>query len=396
VAAELEDATSGNALWSRTFEVPMRDLPSLADSVARAIAERLGVGAAASVATRKRDESRETHDAVAYDAFLQGKLAFDRLDFERATRLFGLAVERDPSFARAHAWLALTHANRVNTGVGSQDSALAQARESSVRALALDSTLNPARLADAIVLQTLLQFRDAEAVFHNILAMDSSDVEARAYRSGLYYVTGRLPEASRDADASLRDDPLNVTAELVQQNVLYLQRRYDEALKAVDRILALDPSNLLAHVNRAGTFAFMGLADSAVAEAERAYRIDSTGFGVRGVLALAYATANRWRDVDRVRAISAADRTYNSPQYERLVFALIDGDDDAAVAALERGFEHHEPALFGVSFTCDPIFDPLHDHPRFIALARRYELRECQAKGRWPIAKRPGSARSSF
>jgi tetratricopeptide (TPR) repeat protein/predicted Ser/Thr protein kinase len=56
-----------------------------------------------------------TSSLDAYNEFLKGVEKYDRYYYEEARKLFENAIERDPNFAAAHQWLALTYGKLGNT-----------------------------------------------------------------------------------------------------------------------------------------------------------------------------------------------------------------------------------------------------------------------------------------
>ena len=97
-------ARDGLVLWRDSFERPAKDMFTVQDEIARAIAGQLQLtlsGAAASA-------ERGTHDATAYDLYLKGMYLFRRRGAGLAEAALDLqqATVRDTNFARAWAGLA--------------------------------------------------------------------------------------------------------------------------------------------------------------------------------------------------------------------------------------------------------------------------------------------------
>lgn len=67
----------------------------------------------------------------------------------------------------------------------------------------------------------------------------------------------------------------------------------------------------------------------------------------------------------------AADSTFVMP-VEIAIQHLFAGLNDRALEWLERSFEAHDPNMPYIGIW--PMFDPLHDHPRFQDLLRRMNL----------------------
>src|SRR5262249_20780752 len=98
------DVATRNQLWTEHYDRDMQDIFAVQDEVAQAIAATVEGRVAASGAQRSR--RKPTHDLAAYDYFLQGRDCVERYDTKVAVSLLRRAVELDPGFARAHAWLS--------------------------------------------------------------------------------------------------------------------------------------------------------------------------------------------------------------------------------------------------------------------------------------------------
>ena len=106
ITARLVDATSGAQLWSARFDRGVGALfavqEEIAERVAASLRERIE-GVAAMAAT-----PATTTNLEAYLLFLEGRVRLGRwtvVDADRAAALFERAIELDPGFAAAYAWL---------------------------------------------------------------------------------------------------------------------------------------------------------------------------------------------------------------------------------------------------------------------------------------------------
>jgi adenylate cyclase len=154
----------------------------------------------------QRSRPKPTSDLAAYDCFLQGREIIERRgDPEAAAQLFCRAIELDPDFAQAYAWLG-----RINI-------------------LKFHFELLPARLDEAIKLaQHALFLDEADAWSHAVLghaymvggqhdlaglhldramALNSTDIRITSQRAMWLAYTGRGDEAVQSLDADLDRDP---------------------------------------------------------------------------------------------------------------------------------------------------------------------------------------------
>ena len=76
-----------------------------------------------------------------------------------------------------------------------------------------------------------------------------------------------------------------------------------------------------------------------------------------------------------------------------MLAALAFGDRIGAMDALERSLLAHQlPTVSGVP-GCDPLLDPLHAEPHFLALMQQIGVSVCDASARRPLtAPAPASA----
>ena len=389
ITAELVRTADDNALWSGTFDGQPNELVGMQDTITRAIIGKLRVSNAGTGSTRADARGvRGTTDPEAYDLLLRGRYAFDHTDFARAEIFFRQALARDPRYARARAYLAVAQAALPLLGVGPLDSINAVALENARQALAIDSSVVEAYIAESNALDNDMRLVEAIAPLERALKIDSNHVELlETYAQALSYV-GRVPEALAAIQRAHERDPLSVTALGISGFQLFLSGRTDEGIARLKAGIALDPSQAILHRELGFFLAFAGKPDSAVKELETAYRLDSATFGGRSNLIFGYAAAGRWSEAERQRVLLERERRGTSLNFELAIADIAFGEFDKAVTALERSVAAREPLLWITSLACDPVFDPLKSNARFQALLQRLGATACPARMRWPITRR--------
>ena len=108
VTAQLIEAGDDFHLWSETYDRELDDIFAIQDEIAQSIAEALKVRL---LPSREQPNLTGTTNLEAYQLFLKGVNLWHLRtgeSLEQALTLFQQATGRDPSFARAHAYLALT------------------------------------------------------------------------------------------------------------------------------------------------------------------------------------------------------------------------------------------------------------------------------------------------
>jgi serine/threonine-protein kinase len=199
VSAELVRAADQASVWAEPVEGSLDDVFAMQARVAERVTAALDLTLLAGE-RRAALPAPPTQNPAAYDAYLRGLaygvdwfgIASPAAEQRAAAESFQQAIALDPTFAAAHARLAVVYLNEWN---GSQDSTIARARASAARAMALDSMRVESRLAQASVLAATLDpaaaLRTLEAAAR--IAPSSAEVQ---YQLGLAYTMLGHPEES--------------------------------------------------------------------------------------------------------------------------------------------------------------------------------------------------------
>ncbi|WOJ95131.1 winged helix-turn-helix domain-containing protein [Congregibacter variabilis] len=249
VTAQLVRVADGYHVWSKTFDGDLNDIFDFQESVARSIAGELSPEA--NSAAPGRLARLLTSDREAYELYLQGRemsRRFGRQEKLTAIDLLGKAVERDPNFADAWAWLARSHLFIPITDP-QQDSSdhIAMARFAVKKALANDNDIAMGHYVSALLHDYDLNF-DA-----------SLDAIERAY-------------------AAAPNQPFFA----IRRGFYHLALGYVSAGSAmIEKGLLLDPTDALGLLNLGQAKIHLGDVDGGMALIERSA---SLGFAPAGLL----------------------------------------------------------------------------------------------------------------
>jgi len=232
ITAQLIDAVSGSHLWSERFDRSLDELFDVQDELTRTIVATIAgrlEDAEMSIATAKRTES-----LPAYDCLLKGirhLRGYAPDDNRLARELFEQAVELDPRYALAHAYLALAllvENNYSNTPEQIKERAMRHA----VEAVRLD----PRESRCHTFLGQAYRFRDEYdlALVHleKGVQLNPNDATSLVQLGGVLTVSGRPEEGMQRAQQALSLDPYIGFARATVGLSLYMLGRYDEALAA--------------------------------------------------------------------------------------------------------------------------------------------------------------------
>ena len=380
VTAQLTNASDGLALWTETYERQMKDVFAVQDDIANSIAGALRVALAPKPAGQPgipRNALAGTEDMVAYDLYLRGRYFWHQRGDEslrRATLYFSQAIDRDPTFARAHAGLADALGLLPIYGRTPADSAFPLARQSAEKALKLDSTLAEAHTTLGLILKSTGEWDAAASEFRLGLALDSTYATGHQWYAEVLIITGRVREAVKELEKARELEPLSPVINAELGYTLGLAGRYGEAKLAGQRAIELDSTLWTGHAFLGFSELFAGEYENATARLEKAVKL---GPGLDPLLgALAYAVAKSGKP-DSARALLAAVKARaegrgGSP----IAMAMGEvglGNSDAALRWLDQAAKAKDPWLYAMSIN-GAVFDAIRTDPRFAEAARVMKL----------------------
>ena len=171
ITAQLIDAADGYHLWSETYDRELTDVFQIQDDITTAIVAALRVHL--DTGEPPVVSAPEATSVDAYEAYLRGNHYLSQSGpnvFRAALTSFREATDIDPSFAPAWAGRALTVMYLRETdfwGEIPRDEARLLARNNIDRALALDSNVAEAYVAEGMLLADDYQYEEALQSFEN-------------------------------------------------------------------------------------------------------------------------------------------------------------------------------------------------------------------------------------
>lgn len=277
--------------------------------------------------------------------------------------MFEVAIALDPTYAPAHAGLALAHCAEAEWGLAAPADAFGRARTSALRALALDDASADARTAlGAVMSLSEWDWIGAERSLQRALEANPGHIQARVLYGRLLDAQGRLAEGLAMKLRALESEPFSPSVHLAIALSYWNQRRYDEAIRWATRTLELDASHGLAREFLAGAYWAMGDFDRHMAENLKHAAAHGVSAAALDVLSRAYADGGR-AGVVRLALQQAAGQPAGVPAMQLALFRAELGDLDAALSHLQRAIDARDPCL--VDLAVAPQWDALRADPRF-------------------------------
>jgi len=299
-------------------------------------------------------------------------LTASRPEVPKAIAAFESAIAIDPTYAPAHAGLALACCAQAELRLVTPGDGFARARASALRALAMDPTNADAQVAlGAVMFFSEWDWTGAERSLVRALELNPNHTQARVLYGRLLDALGRLDHGLEMKLRALEDDPLSPSVHLAIALSYWNQRRYDESIRWATKTLDLDPAHLMAREFLAGAYWKLGDFDRHMAENIKHAQAYGVPAEALEPVKRAYAAGGR---VAIVRGALAQARS--QPTFPDVQLALLHsevGDLDAGIGCLERAIDGRDPCL--VDLAVAPQWDALRADARFDACLEKMGLR---------------------
>jgi TolB-like protein/Flp pilus assembly protein TadD/aminoglycoside phosphotransferase (APT) family kinase protein len=390
VSIQLVSAADGKVLWGSVYESRSNDVFQIQDEFTRAVVTALAPSLGSSAQSAALPSSRGTIDQEAYDLYLRGRyywLERGRANVEQSIQQLRRAVERDPSFARAHAALSLSYGTYPTYVPDAMDTMATLMTVHAQRAIALDANFADAQLAIGQALELELRYPEALEHYQRALALEPSNATVHHWLGAFLVSLGRIDEGVATLRRGTILDPLAKSLGSAYSASLLFARRLPEATAAARAVLVIDSTFPLPYWMLAMAAAMEGKTDEAVQALERRRHLAPQMGGLEVALLYVYASGGRWAEADRTRG------QLERPA-DKAVAALIYGDREPLIRLLATADGKREWVNLNLVFGCHPYLDPLWSDARFLADMKRLGVAPCKLARPWRF-RPPAAARAT-
>jgi adenylate cyclase len=275
ITAQLVDATTGDHIWAEHYDRALRDIFSLQDEIVRKIVTTLNLEL--NLTEKGVRVAKRTDNLEAYDYLLRG------LDFiqnptretdEKARQMFEKAIELDPKYSDAYAWLGyvliLDQVSQWNPhGV---DLAMQLEQQS----IALDNTNAVAYAIMSVALHDKRQHDLSITAAERALALDPNLALGYTALAAALSDSGKPIEALVAVQKAMRLDPRELySTSLIEGRTYLLLEQYNEAIPVLKGLLARHPAFIVPRLLLIACYVETGRNEEARAEAAEVMRINS-------------------------------------------------------------------------------------------------------------------------
>jgi eukaryotic-like serine/threonine-protein kinase len=247
IVIQLVEPATDRQIWAQTLDRRVEDVFAVQSEVAQAVVEALRVQLTGGL--EERMGRAPTDDFQAYEFFLQGRDAYYQYTpqgMERAIERFQQAIDRDPGFALAHAWLGAARAVSV-FNYRADPGRIISAERSARRAIELQPDLGDGHRALGTTLGISGRYEEAVHALERAIELNPHDFPAIGNLGLMYALRGEWDRAIEIVLISIRRDPTRSYIDYANLGG-YATRLglFDRAREAVEQSLALDPGNATA------------------------------------------------------------------------------------------------------------------------------------------------------
>ena len=212
IAAQIVDVSSGDPLWSETFEQDSSELlfvqQRIAEDIVGVLAQKAGV-----TLPKPGGPSSATNNAEAYELYMLGQQNYlKRGDgVRKSIELFQRATELDPSFAHAWAGLSTAYSSSLSWG-GAPDNVEELVAISASRAIELDENLGSAYMALGGIEARKGNYAEGAAYLYKALAVAPNDPTVLTWSYEAMLDMGRSRDALQFAQRLHEINPVMTTS----------------------------------------------------------------------------------------------------------------------------------------------------------------------------------------
>lgn len=240
ISPQLVRVANDTGVWGETYDSGMDDIFQVQTAISTKVIAALGV--VLEVGHSAASVEQPTANQDAYQAYLRGQDALGREPTsEVAQQMFERAVELDPNFYQAWAWLSRAHSWRYHGGDRDGDRCEA-ARAAADEALRLAPNAPDSRMALGLYYYRCFRDYDRALAEIDMAGRDRpNDTDVLSWKATLNKRQGNLDEAIRLNTRVLELDPMDHTAAQELGTSHYLNRNYAESIAAHERAIAISP-----------------------------------------------------------------------------------------------------------------------------------------------------------
>ncbi len=376
IQVDLVDAVTGAQLWGEEYLRKISDVVAVKQAIAREVTAKLKLKLTGE--EQRRLAKGDSTNTEAYRFYLRGRYFWNKRTpdgIKQAIAEFQQAIDHDPNFALGYVGLADCYTGLTFYNFAAPNETMPRAKESAMKALALDNTLAEAHASLAHVLMNYdWNWPEAEKEFKRSIELKPDYATAHQWYA-IHYLTatGRFEEAVQEMKKALELDPASLVMNTFMGATLYYAGRYDEAIDQCRRTIEMDPNFAVAHWHLGLAYEQKQIFDAATEEFKKAISLSGGSPLMRAALGRAYAESQKKHEANEMlNELNELETQQYVSAYEVAKIYVALGNSEQAFQLLTKASAEHSFHL--VNLNVCPQLNSVRSDPRFQDLVQRVGL----------------------
>lgn len=365
VTTQLYSVKEKKQLWTETIDEEYSDIFTLQDKISEKVANKISMGL--DINSSALPYRQYTKSIEAYQAYSMG-LSYWNMHtvsgFENAIKQFNTAIEKDPHFVLAYAYLAdsYAHSGHISHLMPSKK-ARQKGEEAAKNALELDPNCAEAMSALALIYAGEDKQAEAFKLMKRSIEIKPNDAHARHRISWMYANKGKINKAVKEMKTAQKLDPQSAYINLFYGQILYYSDKYDEAIASFKKALEIEPSSLEARWWTINSLEQKGDLDAAEKELEEILARYSNSRGLRLALSRIYAKNNKQEKSKKILNEIISQENIEPLNYLIALNQIALGEEDEAVKRLIKEIDSIEDDIYRIKY--DSNLDSVRNNEEF-------------------------------
>jgi serine/threonine protein kinase/Tfp pilus assembly protein PilF len=359
INVQLVQASTDVQLWGRSYEQDLRDILTLQNAAARAIADEIQI----KLTPQEQSQLSRNYqvDPIAHEAYLTGRFYWSKRtpqELQKSIDSLERAVAKDPKYAVAYAALADSYHLLPELTTVPASEAFPKARTAALKALELDDSLAEAHTALGNVKE------DYEKEYKRAIELNPGYEIAHAWYSNLLLELGRLPEAIAEARTAQQLDPLSAFTNDNLAAMLYYAGEYDQAIQQCQKTLEIDPASHQAHRHLGQIYTQKRLYPEAISELRKAVELSAGSTEALADLGYVLGISGKKEEAKQILLeLEDSSRHHSVSSYHLAIIQIGLGEKELALESLRKAVDDRSPGV--VHLKVSPLFQDLRSDSRF-------------------------------
>lgn len=309
-----------------------------------------------------------SNNTEAYQAYSLGLFHWNKRteeNMEKAVAYFKIAIEKDPKFTNAYAYLSdsYTLIGYYRMRLMPSDIAFSKGAEMANKALELDANSSEAMTSLATIYSIKGDGEKGAKLLRKAIEINPNNSTARVRLAWAYIFEGNLEKSIEEMKLAQILDPLSTATNLALAQLMYLARRPDESISYSRRALEIDSDSISARRWIADAYEQKGMYQEAIAELNAILTLQQNDGISLLSLSRIYEKEKKFDEAKKFFDKGLKAENSSETPYQMALYNISLGNTDKAIELLEK-YQSETNGSYA-HFKHDYQLDPLRSNPKF-------------------------------